>query len=266
MPMNKKPVTKAEDQIAESVAEAHRCLDTMFDAAIGKVDLPTLSTYCSQFTIAVLLEELRRRDQQRADELILWINEALEDGATAGELVWDWHAQIGRGHAPTNIGPYSAEQPAPPADARPFTAKTGDGDVEVLAVDSDTPGLVLTQAIRYGENKTIVVDLGRWTIRHATTGLLALPMPYGERPSWPLDVAHRVATELGALRVDWTLSKEDFARHREATPDLGREVLRIVRAVEDCHYCTDADHAVTAWRTTPSTEAELVTAGDGGES
>lgn len=254
MPMNKQPVTKAEDQIAESVTEAHRCLDTMFDTAIGKIDLPTLSTYCSQFTIAVLLEELRRRDQQRADELILWINEALEDGATAGELVWDWHAQIGRGHAPTNVGPYSAEQPPPPADARQFTAKTGDGDVQVLAVDSDTPGLVLAQAIRYGVNKTIVVDSGRWTIRHAATGLLALPMPR-EQPRWPLDVARRVATGLGSLSVDWTLSKEDFARHREATPDLGTKVLKLVRSAEDCKYCTDADHAVTAWRATPSTEA-----------
>lgn len=255
MATNNRPVTKAEDQIAESVTEAHRCLDTMFDAAIGKVDLPTLKTYGSQFTIAVLLEELRRRDPQRADELVLWINEALEDGATAGELVWDWHAQIGRGHAPTNVGPYSPGQPPPPAAARPFTAKTGDGDISVLAVDSATPGLVLAQSIRYGENKTIVVEPGRWTVRHAATGLLALPMPHGERPTWPLDVTRRIAAGLDALGVDWTLPKEDFARHREATPDLGTKVLELVRSAEDCKYCTDADHAVTAWRATPAAEA-----------
>lgn len=272
MPMNKQPVTKAEDQIAESVADAQQCLDTVSDIsrkefvdATKKIDpdvmktyLAVLKTYCLQFTVAVLLEELRRRDPARADELILWINQALEDGDTAGESVWQWHEQIQRGHVPTGVGPYKDKQSAPPADARTFTVKNSDGgNVEVLAVDSDTPGLVIAQEVRTGVDGANVVATGRWRVSHASSGTLATPTPRGIRASWPLDVARRIAAELGGLGVDWTLPKEDFSsgRIREATPDLGLKILEIVRTGEDCQYCTDADHAVTPWRATPSTEA-----------
>jgi hypothetical protein len=255
MPMNKQPVTKAEDQIAESVATAQESQEKFVASTTKKIDLAALNDYCNHFTIAVLLAELRNRDPQRADELILWINQALEDGDTAGESVWQWHDQIQRGHAPTGVGPYKDGQPAVPADAKPFTVKTSDGPFDVLAVHSDTPGLVIAQEIRTGVNGTNVVATGRWTVNHAGSGLLATPTPYGVRPSWPFDVARRIAAELGGLGVDWALSKEDFARVREATPDLGLKVIEIVRTGEGCQYCTDADHAVPAWRAMPSTEA-----------
>ncbi len=255
MPMNKQPVTKAEDQIAESVAAAQESQEKFVASTSKKIDLAALNDYCNHFTIAVLLAELRNRDPQRADELILWINQALEDGDTAGESVWQWHDQIKRGHQPTGVGPYSTEQPPPPADARPFTVRTSDGDVRVLAVDSDTPGLVLAQAIRYGVDKTIVVVPGRWTIKRAASGTSATPTPHGVGSTWPLDVARRIAAGLGALGVDWTQSKEDFARVRETTSNLGTKVLELVHSGEGCQYCTDADHAVPAWRVAPSTEA-----------
>lgn len=96
--------------------------------------------------------------------------------------------------------------------------QTADGgrleSVAVPAHASATPGLVITPL--YGWSP--VEDL--WGVTHAATGRSVLG-----RNAFALDVAHQVATQLGALPVDWTADAVPCAAEAVSQKEAIRNLL-----------------------------------------
>ncbi len=94
----------------------------------------------------------------------------------------------------------------PTPDAEPRT-------VQVLAGPTPTPGLVITPAV------AACGFTGDWTITHVASGLI---VPVNNR-GLPIYAARRIATELGAIGVDWTA---DIASIGEQMKGKGAEFAR----------------------------------------
>lgn len=231
--------TPAESFITESLDGAQKNLDKLFgeEKLTTEQQLVHVLSLNHRFTIAALLESIRRLDPVRADEMATWLSDQLEAGDTVGEMVWQWRDELKRGHHLTMVGP-TLTQPAPPADARPVQVLMNDGQFEVLGVSTGTPGLVVTQdvipALTSGEQHRI--RPGTWGVTHEPSGL---KLAFGRRVSgnFPLDVAKAMAARLGELGIDWTQPRETVA-----TGDSLRRWQPVFDEFEGCQYHTDADH------------------------
>ncbi len=258
--MSEDKFTTAEEYIADSLDRAQKCLDEMFDPAKDKLDHTAVLSLICHFNTVVLLEALRRKDPAEADRITHWLDDIHEDGSTAGELIWQWRDQIKQGHQLTGVGPnVEGREPTPPIEATPCRIVSAENEwMDVLGIETETSGLLVTQSVRPRcEDRAATVRPGQWTITHERSGLRIPHL------AWPLDVALKVAAELGTLGIDWTLDGDQL----QGLPAREPRIAEILAATGDCRFHTDADHSpVPPWRATPSTEAELVTAGDGGES
>jgi hypothetical protein len=230
----------AERYISEELDGAQKCLDEVFggqkrddkDVAIRHIWL------IHHFITAALMESLRRVDPARADAMAQWVYDAVDDGSSVGELIWQWRDQLSRGHQMTMVGP-TPPMPAPPAHAHPVTVQVAETQrFEALGVLTATPGLVAVQKLyrpaKDGEEPRVAQ--GSWVVVHVGS---CLQLPTATRNgSYPLDVAQAVAKRLGELDLDWTQSREAIF---EST-DHRKRAVEVINDFEGCEYCTDADH------------------------
>jgi len=236
----------AETTIVARLDNAQKILDKMFERPTENVfagkqvgtDLGMGGWLYENFTAAVLLEALRRVDPDRADVMAKWLDETLEDGSVVGELVWQWREQINRGHDMTMVGPV-LDEPAPPSDARTFDWTLLHGKFKVLAVETETPGLVAAQQVGgfLSEERYRMVP-GKWCVVHESSGL-PLPVPKGHVEGFPLDIARAVAKRLGTFSIDWTAPKEQVLA---AVKEHTGEVVAAIGEASECRYCSDVDH------------------------
>lgn len=244
--------TTAEELISDSLDRAQKCLDAMYNPKEDKVDHTAIIALISHFNTAVLLEALRRADPTAADRMTNWLEDLHEDGSTTGELVYQWREQIVAGHQLTGLGGHDGE-PTPPLDAVPFQllARDDSKPLEVLAVTTSVPGLLVVQAISGGGELGEYHPLaGQWSIAHQGSGRLIAA------PSYPLDIATAVAERLGTIGLDWTRPLHDLTDEPDGVRAFGTAVRHAFEIGINCRYCTDADHIpVQPWRTAPSTEA-----------
>jgi hypothetical protein len=251
MPMNEERLTTAEEYITDSLDRAQKCLDKIFDPEKDKVNHTAVLSLIGNFNTAGLLEALRRHDPAEADRITQWLEDIHEAGDTTAELVYQWRKDIARGHQLTGLGGYTEEPPAP-ADAQPFRLQTRGEEgceLEVLAVRTGTPGLLVVQGVTgAGEPREYRPIAGAWSIAHEPSARLLAAS------SFPLDVALKIAERLGTLGIDWTKPQDNVVAAAGGRGNTS--VKEAFRAFEGCRYCTDADHVpVTPWRTAPSTEA-----------
>lgn len=230
-----KPITTAEEYIADALDRAQKCLESMFKPGSKEIDHVAIATYLGYFPAVVFLEALRRRDPAEADKLAAFVDEALEAGDTASELVWQWTDQIKRGHPMTMVGPGPDEQPNGPTDLQTIPMPFGGeaGTVEVPSVPSTCPGLVIAQGIKLAGAEHVPLA-GFWRIAHEPSGLAL------GRATYPLTVAQAIAHQLGQLDIDWEQPEPDHFRHLGT--DIGKAVAEVFADHAGCAYCSDADH------------------------
>ncbi|AHH98220.1 hypothetical protein [Kutzneria albida] len=231
----------AETQIVASLKQAKECLDKQLSAPIEQFDLANHRLYCAQFRVAVLLETLRRQNPQQADELVAWINDRLDDGETAAELTDLWNEQVSSQHQLTDLGPFKEEQPPAPADAFTVASPLENGTtVDVLAVHTNIPGLIIAQAVKatvveQGEPSGWEPRPGAWKVMHEPSLRVIAQMAF------PLDTARGIVEKLGELDIDWTQDSDALLSSVDQTRKSG---IGAAFSVQYCHYCTDADHAL----------------------
>jgi len=228
-------IKTAEDFICRALADAKSLLDRMVDDS-GNPNHIAIAHYIGKFPAVVFLEALRRRDPQEADRLAAWVQQAMEDGDTAGELNWQWSRQIADGHPMTWLGGDTEKQPPIPAGLSTAEITTRDGKTQdVPYVPTRTPGLIVTQALTGSfDGAAWKPSQGRWGVTHEATLLRVQNWDY------PLDVAQSVAARLGELDVDWTQTSRDFVLRLDH--DTRKAILAVFEAHDLCSSCSDGDH------------------------
>jgi hypothetical protein len=93
------PGQRASDAIIDSLERFQRNWERLLNPA-AKVEDWHASTINSTyfFTFVTLLEETRRRDPARADQLTHWLDEQIDDGSALGEWVHRWRTELAAGH------------------------------------------------------------------------------------------------------------------------------------------------------------------------